>query len=329
MKNNKEEAEEQEEEENKKKSSSSKKRRKKKKNAATATQGSTEEKEKQGEKETEKKKEKTEEEEKEEEKKPKNRSNKKQKEAKCLFSKYAVVLLGVIVTVWVIWMSFRTFERNYDWTSDKTLFYSAVQTCPESAKMHRQLSQIYVSEKKPDLVIKHLTKAREIDPDYCELNADFGLYYYSQNNVREFLTETRKATLCRFTAEKALQNLQEIYTKVLFPMKEPWAYREYADTMLDLNATEIASTYYREAGVLAFKKGEAALALQYLLKSDQIYERCDVWWWIAQIYESQDRPSDAKQLYIKAAECTGYEEESAKRAAIGSLQLLMAKYPNI
>ena len=41
--------------------------------------------------------------------------------------------------------------------------------------------------------------------------------------------------------------------------------------MEDHNATEIASTYYREAGVLAMQKGEALNAVQMFLKADQVH----------------------------------------------------------
>jgi protein O-mannosyl-transferase len=63
----------------------------------------------------------------------------------------------IIFILYVIWsiffMSYRTWQRNIDWVSDKSLFLAAIETCPESAKMHRQVGQVCVKKNLLSLMI--------------------------------------------------------------------------------------------------------------------------------------------------------------------------------
>lgn len=53
---------------------------------------------------------------------------------------YFIVYCALFVIL--VLMMTRTWARTSDWQSDETLFKSAVQTCPRSAKMHQQLGQV-------------------------------------------------------------------------------------------------------------------------------------------------------------------------------------------
>jgi tetratricopeptide (TPR) repeat protein len=150
-----------------------------------------------------------------------------------------------------------------------------------------------------------------------------------------------------YTLEKAIQNVNEIFQKVLlyfltdfhfsnlrclshllkvyFPTGAPEAYSEYAEIMGMLNATDQAAIYYREAGALAHKRSEYSNALKYFKKSLQSQpERCDILWWIGQVYEAQKKKTQAIDQYKAVLECKGVDEDAAHRAALFSWNQLLS-----
>jgi tetratricopeptide (TPR) repeat protein len=70
----------------------------------------------------------------------------------------------------------RTYARNFDWLDERSLWTSAVDVCPESAKTHNNLGNALeqVPGRLPDALIEYQVALR-IDPDYAEAHNNLGL----------------------------------------------------------------------------------------------------------------------------------------------------------
>jgi tetratricopeptide (TPR) repeat protein len=69
----------------------------------------------------------------------------------------------------------RTYARNSDWLDDRTLWTSAVNVCPGSAKTHYNLGNILsqLPGRLPDAMAEYQTALR-IEPDYAEAHNNLG-----------------------------------------------------------------------------------------------------------------------------------------------------------
>jgi tetratricopeptide (TPR) repeat protein len=69
----------------------------------------------------------------------------------------------------------RTYARNFDWLDDLSLWTSAVDVCPESAKVHSNLGNALsqLPGRLPDAIAEYQAAVR-IDPDYAEAHNNLG-----------------------------------------------------------------------------------------------------------------------------------------------------------
>jgi len=69
----------------------------------------------------------------------------------------------------------RTYARNFDWVDDLSLWASAVDVCPESAKTHNNLGSALsqLPGRLPDAIAEYQAALR-IDPDYAEAHNNLG-----------------------------------------------------------------------------------------------------------------------------------------------------------
>jgi len=70
----------------------------------------------------------------------------------------------------------RTYARNFDWLDERSLWTSAVNACPESAKAHNNLGNALwqVPGRLPDALVEYQAALR-IEPDYAEAHNNLGL----------------------------------------------------------------------------------------------------------------------------------------------------------
>jgi len=70
----------------------------------------------------------------------------------------------------------RTYARNFDWIDDRTLWTSAVEVCPRSAKAHYNLGNVSkeLPDRLPDAIAQYEAALR-IDPGYAEAHNNLGL----------------------------------------------------------------------------------------------------------------------------------------------------------
>ena len=94
------------------------------------------------------------------------------------FRNRGLVFAGPCTTFVVVCVaSVRTQNRTYDWINDETLYTSAVQICPNSAKNHHQLGQIYDISGRMDEALEEYMEAKKIDPDFCDVDHNLGQHY--------------------------------------------------------------------------------------------------------------------------------------------------------
>src|SRR5208283_418038 len=69
----------------------------------------------------------------------------------------------------------RTYARNFDWLDDLSLWTSAVDVCPGSAKAHNDLGNALekLPGRMPDAIAQY-DAALRIDPDYAGAHSNLG-----------------------------------------------------------------------------------------------------------------------------------------------------------
>ena len=116
--------------------------------------------------------------------------------------------LQILFVVWWIGVSCATVHnRALDWMDSISLMNSALLTCPRFAKVHMEVSKIHSGLYPTHLDLQktryHLDKAREIDPDLCDLHKQYVFLAIQQGNYREVERELPHALLCPFTSAGA------------------------------------------------------------------------------------------------------------------------------
>lgn len=113
-----------------------------------------------------------------------------------------ILFCSVICAVTYIYAQ-RTIAYNPVWHDDNTLFVESLKVCPNSAKLNLQVSKVWSQKGDLKKARKHLNRAMEIDPDFCDTGY--------QDVVLTAAGEGKGATL-DLAAEKAVKNLHCIYT---------------------------------------------------------------------------------------------------------------------
>ena len=138
----------------------------------------------------------------------------------------AVVAMGVFGALCTL-AGTATFERTKDWATDETLFRSALDVCPNSAKINQQFGQIQLNHASPmdptayksagarAKAAKHaealFLRAREIDPDFCDIDFNLGMVSAGRHDYGTASELFKKSLHCVFTSQRAFSNLQLIW----------------------------------------------------------------------------------------------------------------------
>merc|ERR1719491_551761 len=114
-----------------------------------------------------------------------------------------------------------------DWRTDETLFASALKVCPRSAKVHGQFAQIMLNHatqhdptaygsaeeraKAEQEAQLHFELAREIDPEFCDLDFNFAMLAFLRSDYGTASALFRKSLPCPYTNQRAFVNLQLLW----------------------------------------------------------------------------------------------------------------------
>jgi len=103
----------------------------------------------------------------------------------------------------------RVHNRSLQWMDSISLMESALETCEyRFAKALMETSKIY-SGLFPELLDltksrSYLERAREVDPDMCDLHHQFAIVAVQEGKYLEYEEELSQAVVCPFTMQAAL-----------------------------------------------------------------------------------------------------------------------------
>ncbi len=147
----------------------------------------------------------------------------------------------------------RTVLRNRDWQNEASLFRSALQVVPASAKMHYGAGS---EERNPEEALKEYQEALRIYPDYAKTDPLFAGFFGSAlletGRLDEAVAVLERATLMGSKREEVYYNLGLGYTK-----QKRWALAEKA---------------YRKAIVLDPQDSAPRNGLSFVLLKEERYE---------------------------------------------------------
>jgi hypothetical protein len=146
-----------------------------------------------------------------------------------------ILLVGLIVPL--SWR--RIHVRTLQWMDSLPLLQSSLQTCPNSAKSHLEISKIY-SGMYPqlynlDVAHNHLKRVQEIDADYCDVHQQLAHVAIQrkpalQRHVLEFEEELLKALLCPYTMGGAMNLWKRYWDQTLNNMQPSSSSSSHATT---------------------------------------------------------------------------------------------------
>jgi hypothetical protein len=84
---------------------------------------------------------------------------------------HALLLIVCVLGAW------RTRCRIPEWKDEAALFESALQVCPGSAKLHKQVAQLRQMQGNFTGMKAELDIAKSIDPEFCDLSFQYGTYH--------------------------------------------------------------------------------------------------------------------------------------------------------
>ena len=103
----------------------------------------------------------------------------------------------------------RTYARNFDWLDDRSLWTSAVNVCPQSAKAHYNLGNVSkeLPGRLPDAIAQYEAALR-IDPNYAEAHNNLGLALMNSGGpLQKAIAEYEAALLINPDFAEAHNNL--------------------------------------------------------------------------------------------------------------------------
>ena len=74
----------------------------------------------------------------------------------------------------------RTRARTAEWKDDVSLFRSAIEVCPNSAKLQHHVGQLALNVGNLTTARAHLTRARAIDPEFCDIDVQDALVHIGE-----------------------------------------------------------------------------------------------------------------------------------------------------
>ena len=207
----------------------------------------------------------------------------------CLFVAHILTLPGrkslkwiqPLLVVAVAWMTMRTCARIPEWKTVESLFKAAYETCPQSAKINQQMAKIAMGRGELDEAREYLDKAREIHPDWCDLDFQYGTLAVYEGDQEEVIDRYIKSLPCIYTNKGAHRALTELFMRRKEELEvsgQSQANLQYDigrmhETLLFL---DVALDNYKEAAFAAKDSGQSELAMKIALRALDLIESLEV-----------------------------------------------------
>eukprot|EP00978_Attheya_sp_CCMP212_P016314 scaffold42634_cov33-Attheya_sp.AAC.1 len=115
-------------------------------------------------------------------------------------------------------MGHKVHVRSSEWMTSYALLESSLKTCPRSAKSNLEFSKIFSGLYPDQLDLKRarqlLRTAREIDPDYCDVDYQLAHISIQEGKTLEFEEHLTKSLLCPFSMAGGLSLWQRYWEQV-------------------------------------------------------------------------------------------------------------------
>ncbi|EGC38732.1 hypothetical protein DICPUDRAFT_53154 [Dictyostelium purpureum] len=229
------------------------------------------------------------------------------------YNNYLLLLIIIVLIISSLY-SVKTWFRNEEWKNEESLFMSALSVCPNSAKVHYNVGILYRRTKQWDKSLEHFERAKEILPEYCDVDYFYALTlinkYGDYEKARPYLM---KSMGCRYSQAKALEAINEIMNFMMQSnSNNPKLYSDWGFYEQDLQPVSSA-THYHKAGLLYNEMGQKEKAIEHFnlalknlakvndsmlnpLKIEQekhilneIYCQANIW--LSAVYFETDHPS--------------------------------------
>ena len=186
--------------------------------------------------------------------------------------------------------------------NDESLFESAVNVCPNSAKMQQQLGQVRLNQGRTDEALRLFSLSQQIDPKFCDVKFNIASALVEKKDFGGAVANLRESLNCTYTTRRAWENLGQIWQLgIQLNPRNATLYQEMADTMATMGGhhVETATLYYREAGVLLMKREnmltDSLIMFRKGLKLRP--ERCDLNYWSAIAYQKRLQKRGYKKIW--------------------------------
>ena len=103
--------------------------------------------------------------------------------------KATIFLCALIIVV----LSITTYERNFVWHDELTLWQDVIKKSPQNARGHFNLGVAYNSRGMHDKAIEHLLTALSLTPDDPEIYYNLGLAYSSEGMTEQSIEQLKSA----------------------------------------------------------------------------------------------------------------------------------------
>lgn len=217
-------------------------------------------------------------------------------------SKLAWNLLLVLFVLYGI----KTWIRNYDWKDEERLMLSALDVCPNSAKVQSNVGVIWRRYQEWDKALSHFHLSQEIEPTYCDADHWIGLTYVNRGNVTTGIQYLRRGLHCKWIAVTCFDILKRIYETL--PKENPYI-EQYAEVLAEAEFGMMAAVQYRDAASQYWneknwKEGLRVISIAHKFAGDD-EKRClmNIFFWFGEFHAQLGNVNEAFAFFSRGAQC--------------------------
>jgi hypothetical protein len=228
-------------------------------------------------------------------------------------------LVFTIITLYVL----RTRAYNMSWKDEVTLFTSALDVCPRSAKLNYQVSKIFINNGSYIKAQTYLDTARELDPDFCDIGYQYGLLNAMYlNDVETAINYFADNLKCIYSSKSSMDALNQIWAQQI--SLNPQNYRlleTQGDTACRGGLHALGGQKYFQASHMAFKHSDFESNIRLSEKAEKAVKRG--------INDTGFLPSWWDRRKANADDAFGKRDYVLLREDLGNLQEAVALFDSL
>uniref|UniRef100_A0A1I8NQF0 dolichyl-phosphate-mannose--protein mannosyltransferase n=1 Tax=Stomoxys calcitrans TaxID=35570 RepID=A0A1I8NQF0_STOCA len=166
------------------------------------------------------------------------------------YRKCLQIAFGLVVIIFVL----RCRQRSLEWLTEERLFWSALEVCPNNAKVHYNIARLATDVKNNKKAFHHYHKAIELAPDYDAALMNLGNLYRDNGNLPKAENYIKKSLEITPDFATAWMNLGIVqaanknYKEALDSYNNALKYRKnYANCFYNMGNLYLELNQYNEA----------------------------------------------------------------------------------